>query len=267
MTQFSDQLRQGRAYFEGAQKWNTPGTVPNGMPVATSPSDTQSHGVPTTQQFYYQVGTASTALASGIVYYANTATGVTGTLSATGALVSSGTATLDVPRTLRITASVNLSSSTFTIIGTDGYGQTQKYSILGPTGNTFGNTGSYVDTAVAFKTVTSASQSGGTSTAGLAIGSANGFGLPYVLANVGMALGVYIDGSLATVPATFQAAYTPTGTPTASTTDVRGLCTLATTVLANDSRYITIGMIAPPVNLTVNSDSKVNSFGATPFSG
>ncbi len=91
------------------------------------------------------------------------------------------------------------------------------------------------------------------------------FGLPYYLNNVGGGLDAYINGSSATVPATWTAGYTATAVTTASTADVRGSVTLATVVLANGSRYVTFQMIAPPVNLTVNSDDKVRSFGAAPF--
>lgn len=271
MTQFSDQLRQGRAFFERQATWNS-GTPLNGMPVATSPSDTQSHGTPHTQTFCYQIGTASTALATGVFYSASgSATTGSATLTATGPLVSGGVATFDVPRGVRITASVNLSTTTFKIVGTDGYGQTQTHQFVGPSGNTLGNTGSYTDSLVAFKTITAITianpTASGIATTALYIGNNDAYGLPYVMANKGMSLGMFIDGALATIPPTLQVAFTPTGTPTASTTDVRGLVTLATAVLANDSRYLTFAMIAPTVNLTINTDSKVNSYGATPFSG
>lgn len=270
MSQSRDQIRLGNAYYEAQARWNGGGMA--GLPLATAPQDTQDRGVPLTQVFYYQMGTASTALASGIFYSASgTATVGTAALTGTGALVTSGVATFDVPRGIRITSSVNLSTTTFTIVGTDGYGKTQSHSFVGPSGNTFGNTGSYVDSLVTFKTASSITMSNlaasGTSTTALAIGTNDMYGLPYVLQNVGCGLDVYINGASATVPATFTAAYTPTGTPTATTADVRGSVTLATVVLANGSRYITIGMIAPPNNLGIGSDNKVNSYGATPFAG
>lgn len=268
MTQYSDQLRLGHAFFEKEGAWNAP-TALSGLPVATSPYDTQVRGVPFTQTFVYQIGTASTSLASGIFFSASgTATTGTTTLTATGALVTAGVATMDVPRTIRITASIDLSTTTFTIKGTDGYGQPQTAAIAGPTGNTLGNTGSYRDTLTAFKTASSftiTAAASGIATTTLEIGSANSFGLPYVLANKGQGLDGFIDGFSATVPGTWQVAYTPTGTPTASTTDVRGLYTPATTSLPDGSKYYSVMYVAPPVNLTVNTDNKVNSFGATPF--
>lgn len=268
MTQYSDQLRLGRAYYEAQGRWNSP-TALNGLPVATSPTDTQVRGAPLTQVIAYQIGTASTALASGLFYSASgTATTGSTTLTATGALVTSSVGTMDVPRTLRITASVNLSTTTFTVAGTDGYGKRMTHSWLGPTGDTLGNTGSYTDSLVAFKTASSftiTAAATGIATTAVMIGTANGFGLPYVLANVGMGLDGFINGFSATVPGTFQAAYTPTGTPTASTTDVRGLYTPATTALPDGSRYFTVMYIAPPVNLTSNNDTKENTYGATPY--
>jgi hypothetical protein len=270
MTQSRDQLRLGNAFYEAQARWNGGGMA--GLPLATAPQDTQDRGVPLTQAFYYQMGTASTALASGLFYSASgSATTGSATLTGTGALVTASVGTFDVPRGIRITASVNLGTTTFVIVGTDGYGKTQSHSFVGPTGNTFGNTGSYTDSLVTFKTVTAMSISNptasGIATTALAIGNNDMYGLPYVLGNVGCGLDVYINGASATVPATWVAAFTPTGVTTASTADVRGSVTLATVVLANGSRYITVGMIAPSVNVSTNNDTKVNSYGATPFAG
>lgn len=266
MTQFSDQLWQGRASF--GRTWN--GGSSAGLPSATSPNDTQALGAVHTQDFWYQLGTASTALASGLFFSASgTATTGSATLTGTGALVSGGVGTFDVPRGVRITASVNLSTTTFQIVGTDGYGQSQTHQFVGPTGNTFGNTGSYTDSLVAFKTVTAMTianpTASGVATTAFAIGSNDMYGLPYVLTNAGCGLGVNINGSTASIAPTFTAAFTPTGTPTASTADVRGSVTLATAVLANGSRYITIGMITPNVNQTPTTDDKLRTFGATPY--
>lgn len=268
MTQYRDQLRLGSSYYEAQARWN--GGNMAGFPLATAPQDTQVLGVPLTQVLYYQMGTASTALASGIFYSASgTATVAGNVMTATGVLVSASTANLDVPRGIRVTASINLGTTTFTIVGTDGYGKIQSHSFAGPTGNTVGNVGSYTDSLVTFDTVTAVSNNTatGVGTTLVMVGTNDMYGLPYVLSNVGCGLDVYINGASATVPATFAAAFTPTGTPTASTVDVRGSVTLATVVLANGSRYITIGMIAPPVNLSVTTDDKVRNYGATPFAG
>lgn len=266
MTNFTDQLWQGKAAFGKAAAWNN--NANSGLPSATAPNDTQYLGVPHTQSFFYQIGTASTALATGVFYSASgTATVAAGTLTCTGALVSASTATFDVPRGVRVFSTINLSTTTFTFVGTDGYGQTQIHAFVGPTGNTLGNLGSYTDSLVAFKTITSASQNTatGTGTTLLQIGNNDLYGLPYVLQNIGCAMDMYVSGSSATVPATFTAAFTPTGVSTASTTDVRGTVALATVVLANGVRYFTVGMITNNVNQTVSNDTKENSFGAKPF--
>ncbi len=264
MTNFFDSLSQGQAYFNRIGSWNgTSGN--NGMPTATNPQDTQTFGVPHTQTFVYEMGTASTSLASGIFFSASGATGA-GTLTSTGPLVSGGVATFDIPRSVRFTASVDLSSNVFTIRGTDGYGQALTWSGAGPTGNTIGNTGSFVDSLSAFKTVITASAVGGSSTTAFMIGSGNIFGLPFRAANLGKGLDLYINGSSATVPATLTAGFAATGTPTASTADVRGMVTVATTSLPDGTKFFSYMFIAPPVGLTSNTDTKENSFGATPFS-
>lgn len=258
MTQFSDQLFQGRAAFGKAASWN--GGAMSGFPTATAPTDTQDRGVPHTQTFVYQIGQASTAGTATAGRFFYSASGATGGITL-------NSYSNDVPRGARIFSSVNLSTVTFTLIGTDGYGQTQQYSISGPTGNTLGNTGSYVDTLVTWKTITSASGNGSTGTTAFSISNNDTYGLPYVLANTGCGVGNYINGVTATIPGTFVAAFTPTGTPTATTGDVRGTVTYATAVLANDSRYFTVQFVQPPVNLTPSTDDKLRSFGAVPFSG
>ena len=262
MTNFSDQLRVGSAYFGRSSRWNADGTAGamNGLPIATSPQDTQVNGVPMTQAFVYQIGTASTAGTATAGRFFYSATGATGGITLT-------TYVNDVPRSVRIFSSVNLSTVTFTLIGTDGYSQTQQYSILGPTGNTLGNVGSYVDTLVAWTDLTSASGNGSTGTTAFGISNNDTYGLPYVLTNVGMGLDGYYNGGSASIAGTWVAAFTPTGTPTATTGDVRGTYTFGTTILANDSRNFSVMYVAPPVNLTVVTDDKNRNFGATPFAG
>ena len=263
MTHFTDPLRQGAAYFEGAQKWNTPGTTPNGLPLSTSPSDTQNLGAPHTQMFAYQMGTVSTPLASG-VFFTTASTG-SGTLTATGALVTSGVATFDIPRQARITASTNLATCVITLRGTDGYGQSLTWQGIGPSGNVLGSAGSFVDTASAFKTITTASFTG-LASAGIQIGSSPNIGLPYVLTNKGMSMGLFVDGATASIAPTLTNGFTPTGTPTASTADVRGIVAPATTSLPDGTKLFTFVMVTPNTNTTINTDNRVNTFGAVPFS-
>lgn len=80
-----------------------------------------------------------------------TATG--GTLSMSGALVAAGVATIDIPRHLAIQCTGNNSARTFTIAGTDRYGQTIEEAITGPNNATVVGTKN-------FKTVTSVSVNG-----------------------------------------------------------------------------------------------------------
>lgn len=264
MTNFSDQLRLGSAYFGAQALWNNSGTAGarSGMPFATAPQDTQVLGVPMTQIYVHQIGTASTAGTATAGRFFYSATGATGGITLT-------TYVNDVPRGARIFSTVDLSTVTFTLIGVDGYNQTQQYSIAGPTGNTLGNVGSYVDTLVTWTDLTSASGSGSTGTTAFSISNNNTYGLPYVLTNIGMGMGGFIDGGMATIPGTFVAAFTTTGTPTATTGDVRGTFAFSTTVIANDTRRLSVAYIAPTVNLATNPglDDKVHSFGAAPFSG
>lgn len=258
MTQFGDQLSQGNAFYEAFSVWNGGGQA--GLPLATSPSDTQALGVPHTQTFAYQIGVASTAGTATAGNFFYSASGATGGITLTNT-------TNDVPRGVRIFSSVNLSTVTFTLIGTDGYGRTLEFQTPGPTGNTLGNVGSYVDTAVTFQTLVTASGNGSTGTTAFSISNNDTFGLPYHLPNVGCGLGLYVDGHTATAAPTFTAGFTATGTSTATSADVRGTVTLATTDLSDGSKYFTVLMIQPPVNLTVATDDKVHNYGATPYAG
>lgn len=265
MTQFGSPLFTGDAYFAPAVLWNS-NTGVQGIPTGTSPNDTQNRGAVITPIFCYEIGQASTALASGIFYSASGATG--STLTSTGALVSGGVATLDSPRCIRFTSSVDLSTVTITIRGTDGYNQSLTWSGVGPTGNTLGNAGSYVESASAFKTVTTASTNATLGTTAFLIGTGNTFGLPYRIDNAGKIVAARVNGATATTNADVivTAGYTATGTPTATTADVRGLVAFATTLLPNGSRYFTVAMIIPPVGLNPGNDGKEQTYGATPFS-
>lgn len=276
MTQFDDPLKQGRAYYSRAVVWGTNNQFAAQYPSGSqSTNQTEARGVPHSQTITYELGTASTSLASGIFF--TTATLPGGTLTCTGALVSAGVATLDVPRAIMITASTDNSTSVFTIVGTDGYGAPLAVKMIGPTGNTIGNNGSFVFSPSAFKTVTSASQVG-TSTAGLQIGSADAYGLPFRIANVGKVLAITVNGLPAatagwsttaaggTVGPLFPG-FAATGTHTASSADVRGMFALPTTNLANGSRRITITYIAPTVGIAETADTKDNSYGLTPATG
>lgn len=138
------------------------------------------------------------------------------TASATigGALASGGVARFDVPRNVVITGATSVTSVTFTVTGTDEYGETVVENITGPTGAT---------TAAgkkAFKTVTAISVSG-TTTAAVTIGTGDVLGLPVFLPGTGNVLKELEDGAAATA-GTVVAGIRTAGGSTATTGDVRG---------------------------------------------
>ena len=249
MTSFFDNVKMGRAVY------NRNLTPPTGY------AEDESYGIPLTQTYLYQMGTASTSLASG-VFYASSA--VAGTLTGTGVLVSGGVATFDVPRSVQITASSNMATVTFTIRGTDVYGAPLTWAGVGATGNTFGNSGSYVTSLSAFKTVTTAS-SDGAATGPLGIGTSDTFGMPFRIPNVGYGLDAYINGGTSSIAPTWAAGLAATGVATATTADVRGTVALATAISANGSRYISVKFATPNTGIAAGADTKENTYGVTPF--
>jgi len=94
-----------------------------------------------------------------------------------GALATAGVATLDIERCVALTSTANLSAITFTIRGTDRYGNALTATIAGPNNNT-------VFSTKCFKTVTQVSSSATVGTA-VTAGSENRFGLPYALDHIG----------------------------------------------------------------------------------
>lgn len=89
-----------------------------------------------------------------------------GAVTLNGALVSGGVATLDAARHISITGTTSVTSVTFTVTGTDRYGNTITEAITGPTGATTAKG------TKNFKTVTAITTSG-TTTAAVTIGSAD----------------------------------------------------------------------------------------------
>lgn len=272
MTQFDDALKQGRAYFAKSLAWTPNNQIAAQYPSADQSVDnTEARGIPHSQTVTYELGAASTPLASGSFF--STATIAGGTLTCTGVLAGSssngGTTTFDIPRSVQVTASVNLATNLFTIRGTDGYGQSLTCTFIGPSGDTLGATGSFVLSPSAFKTFTTASFVG-SSTGGLQVGSGPQFGLPFRIGNAGKGLGGYINGgpfnsTTASTQGLFVAGFAATGTHTASGADVRGTYYLPTTSLPNGTKFVTVQFIAPTVGVTEASDTKENSYGLTPF--
>jgi hypothetical protein len=201
-------------------------------------------GVLMPNSFVVEFGTVTTADPDGIVDFLNPT--AAGTLSMSGALVSGGVATLDVARAVRITSTGNESGLTFTVSGTDHYGETMTEAITGPNATT-------ADGVKAFKTVNSIHISGDLTATGVDIGTNTILGVPVRIKDKGKVLGFFVDGvpeSTLTVVAGLAA----TGTSTATTADARG--TLKPNTAPNGSKYMTAML------LTDGNAVKANVFGA-----
>lgn len=195
-----------------------------------------------------EFGQVDTLDADGVCVNAS-ATGAA-TLPATGALVSGGVATFDIARNVTITSTGDESGITFTVTGTDHYGETLVEAVTGPNNTT-------VNGVKAFKTVTSVAVDGATTSSAVDVGMGDVMGLPFRLNDLGKFLGLYIDGD--PVGSTPVAGFSAAGTSTATTADVRG--TVTATTAPNGTRYFSALMI-------INDDStKANLFGAAQFGG
>jgi hypothetical protein len=247
MTQFSDGVRQGSAYWPTALSPNTAG-------------ERQDLGVQLPSLQIVAFPTASTAATNNIVSASATTTAVN--LTATGALVSGSIATLDYPRCLSLTATADLSYAAITITGTDKYGQTLKVTKTLPNA-TQSITLSAFKTASVFAWAATAS-----AIAPLYIGSSNTFGLPYVLTNTYDALGEYVDGAGTLSAPTFTAGLATSVTVTATTGDVRGTVALATNSLPDGSKNIAVLMhVYPGISNATDVATATHLYGLTPFAG
>lgn len=251
MTTFPDGVRVGATWW---------GTYPN----PSGAGEREDAGVPLFPIQLVQFPTASTTATNNIVS-GFTATAASIAITATGALVSGGVATLDYARCLQYSATSDLSFGQVVAIGTDWYGQTLKSSTAGPNN-------AVVKTLSAFKTVSSLAWSAtAVMPSALAVGNSDTFGLPYVLANTGNGFGQYVDGSTPLSVSTWTAGLATTVTPTATTADVRGTVALATSALPNGTRNISLQMNVVPGSATTgapgNSINKVQTYGQTPFAG
>lgn len=216
------------------------GQVKNGSSV-------NGNGVAIRTQYIQELGAVDTLDADGICVAA-TATGAA-TLSATGALVSGGVATMDVARGVSLTSTGNNAAVTYTVTGTDKDGDALVEDIAGPNNTT-------VYGVKAFKTVTSIASDGavvGTLTAG----SSNVLGFDYRLGNKGECLGVYVDGVPETT-LTLVNGFTATGTSTATTADVRG--TFTPNTAPNGAKYFT-AVMALDDNLSITELNGAAQFG------
>ena len=223
MTHFSDGVRTGGTYYGRA--------------------DSGKLGTPMPSLYVKEFGAITTLDADGICVAA-TATAAA-TLSATGALVSGGVATFDVPRAVSITATGNNSTISLTFTGTDEYGAAMTETVVGPNATT-------VTGIKAFKTVSAVTSSAATVSA-LNVGSADKFGFPVRIGDKGKVIAVSVDGITQTT-LTLVAGLAATGTSTATTADVRG--TFVPGTAANGSVRFTAVM------LVGDNTSKTGTYGA-----
>lgn len=136
-----------------------------------------------------------------------------GNLPIDGARATDGVATLDVPRNVTLTvATTNQSGATFTITGTDVFGNAMVEDITGPNNNT-------VAGKKAFKTVTTVYSNAALATNGVSVGFGDVLGLPVFLESVGDVLRELEDGVAPTAGTLVAGVQT---TPSATTGDVRG---------------------------------------------
>lgn len=171
-----------------------------------------SRGVAIPPLYVHEFGAVEVLDADGICVAA-TATGAKN-LSATGALVSSSVATLTTPRGIRIT-STGIETATFTVAGTDVYGETMSEAITA-------TTGAAVNGAKAFKTVTSVAVSGAlVTTGGVNVGTNDVLGLPFRLADVGKMVAFSADGK-SDASVTIVAGLSTTAVSSTTSADVRG---------------------------------------------
>lgn len=274
MTSFGDSVKIGSAQFARALPTSVPGFI-------VGYKEDEISGVPVAPLYAYMIGTASTALASGIFFSATgtgTLTASAVTLTPTGALVSGGVATLDVPRCVAIFCTLSITGSTFTIRGTDAYGQSLTWSGTGASGGAAFATSGMSVSSVAFKTITSASYTAGatgTSTTSVQIGTTDWYGLPYRISNANKVVTVTMDGwpQLATAPLALGAigggvisGLATTTAATATTADVRGVVGFASTFIANGTRSFAITIINPMYNVVSSNDTAAITYGVTPFS-
>ena len=224
MTHFSDGLRVGDA-------WNGRANADQGYTVP--------------KVAVVEFGAIATAAAGAVVDTINT-TGA-GTISATGSLVSGGVATFDVARNVSIAATGSMTGFTYTVAGTDQYGETVTETIIGPTGSGAARAG-----VKAFKTVTSITTTGSNGQA-ISVGTGTKLGVPYRLADKGKVLGMAVDGVQETALTIVAGYLTTSNASTATTADVRG--TVSPNTAPNGAKLFSLQFIVG------DADTKAGLYG------
>jgi hypothetical protein len=155
----------------------------------------------------------------------------------------------DIARAISLTSAGNLSTSNFTVTGTDFYGFAQTQTLAGPNANT-------VNTTKAFKTVTQIAASAAVT--GISAGTSDIIGLPVVVPTSSDVISVKW-AALAQDAGTLTVQDT-TSPATASTGDVRG--TYLPSSASNGTRKLVITLNMPQSITT--SANRSASLGVTP---
>lgn len=257
MTSVTDYYKNGAAQYARATATYTPGYFNN-----------EIHGTPQSAIFVQQMGQVVTASAQAIVLATIGASGAL--VFSTGIAVGVGVATTaanlstgtvyTIARKVAITATVNASTATATITGTDFYGATIVCTMPLPNNST-------TYSPVAFKTITAISQSL-SATAAVSYGTSDIYGTQFRLSDAGRFISITADGITCIATTAPTAGLAATGTATATTADVRGTVLFPSTALADGSKYLTMTYLVPGWGLTsTQSDNKETTYGATPFAG
>jgi hypothetical protein len=203
-------------------------------------------GLRAQQMFVHEFGAVEAKDPNGVC--AAVTTTAAGNLTIGGALATGGVATLTTPRNVSITSTANESGDTFTITGTDVYGEAVTEDIAGPNAT-------IARGKKAFKTITQVAVDGALTSTAIDVGTDDSLGLPVRLADLGKLIAFTADGLDGSASSTVTAGLASTGTSTATTADIRGTIKPAT---APNASVRFSALVVPDGNR-----SKVKVFGAT----
>lgn len=193
--------------------WKASSTIPAGTVVKLGMGVTGYDPVQKNDCGVYTINLGSPIAASATgVTTAQTKTGA-GDLTIDGTRAVNGVAVLDVPRNFTLTvATTNQSGVTFTVYGTDVFGNPMIESLAGPNNNT-------VSGKKAFKTITRVAASAAVSTNGVSVGFGDVLGLPVFLPAAGYIVKELEDGAAPTAGTTVAGSVVA---PSATSADPRG---------------------------------------------
>lgn len=203
-----------------------------------------NYGLPSGFPIFHSLGTPAVADADGIATAQAVASATTLTLN--GAAVSSGVATLTPARNVTILSAGNDSGITFTVTGTDAYGETLVETITGANAGT-------ANGKKAFLTVVSVASSAAAA-GNVSVGFGDVLGLPYRIDNKNQAQ-VMFDGAADAATIVVAA----TATATATTGDTRGTIDIAGTLNGSKSLHVMLW--------GVDASSQAGAFGVTQYGG